>query len=614
MYEEFKEVYTIGQPLISVIIPAFNEAMYLEKLFQGLAEQSYPRSCFEIIIADNGSTDKTQQIASEYADRLITVPAGKTVAAVRNAGAELAKGQLFAFLDADCVPDKEWLEMGARAFTGGAKVFGNKIGIPEDAGWIERAWFTRHVPMIRNVAYINSANFFVAKKLYMLVGGFDENLISGEDYDICQRIKKVGYAVESHPEIAVVHLKNPTTISAFVKRECWHGIGSLQSFNLTTVDKPLLFTLIFLCATLGQFVGIILRDIFLIAGSSILIFFLLLLSAAYNVKRSKNFNYYLHIVLLYYFYFFGRTGSIVKFVINRFDFDYVINILYYRCAAIVGSVNKFMGLNPSNLRILCYHSIADLKEGQLYPASNVLLSEFKKQMRFLQDSGFNSVSFEQLDSYLRGETKLPSKSFLVTFDDGFKNVKENALPILISHGFNAIVFITTDWLGCQNKFNFVEWHRFMKDHGGQACVQNIDSDFLPFTPSEVQQLANIDNVMVASHGCSHQPYMKMSPIAQMKQFSRSRELLEELSGHSVSHFAYPNGAYNQDSFAIAVKKYPFVYGVSKGIVKRGAAHAGCPINRHSINMHHSLDDFSVQMWGGYDPFRYLIELFSIFLK
>lgn len=94
----------------SVIIPAHNEEKYIVKALTALKKQNLPRSEFEIIVVDNNSTDNTRSVAeSADADKVVTeVKIGTNFA--RQRGFEESRGDIIAFLDADCQPPPEWLE------------------------------------------------------------------------------------------------------------------------------------------------------------------------------------------------------------------------------------------------------------------------------------------------------------------------------------------------------------------------------------------------------------------------------------------------------------------------------------------------------------------------
>ena len=95
---------------ISVVIPAHNEESFIGSVLKALNNQSIPRNEYEIIVIDNNSTDKTIEVAKQLgADKIIKeLRQGTNIA--RQRGVEASKGEIVAFLDADCVPPSSWLE------------------------------------------------------------------------------------------------------------------------------------------------------------------------------------------------------------------------------------------------------------------------------------------------------------------------------------------------------------------------------------------------------------------------------------------------------------------------------------------------------------------------
>src|SRR5690554_6021239 len=120
----------MNQPqLISVIIPVFNDTLGIVKTLRGLARQTFPKETVEVIVVDNGS-DQPLSLSNEYpfSVQVIRCEIPGSYAA-RNAGVAVARGDIFAFTDADCIPCEYWLEKGiARLLDGRDKwVVGGEV-------------------------------------------------------------------------------------------------------------------------------------------------------------------------------------------------------------------------------------------------------------------------------------------------------------------------------------------------------------------------------------------------------------------------------------------------------------------------------------------------------
>lgn len=100
---------------LSIIVPAWNAERTLRAVLEGLLSQSCPRDRYEVLLVDNGSTDRTRAIAEEYEGvRLLTEEEEGSYAA-RNRALQVARGSIIAFTDADCAVDPDWLAQLAEA-------------------------------------------------------------------------------------------------------------------------------------------------------------------------------------------------------------------------------------------------------------------------------------------------------------------------------------------------------------------------------------------------------------------------------------------------------------------------------------------------------------------
>jgi len=303
-------------PFVSIIVPTFNEAKYIRYCLDSLKNLSYPAGLFEIIIVDNGSTDNTLEICREYSDLIYSCP-GVTIAALRNYGVNKAAGTVYAFIDADCVADKDWLSTAITLVGKENCITGSKYLVPQNGTWIEKTWFSQKTKGRREVPYINSGNLIVPGSVFKRVGGFKESLKTGEDYEFCLRASKEAKII-SDEDIKVTHLGNPKTIRQFLRREIWHGIGALGSLKIKFLDKPLIGTVAFFILTVFQIVGIFLDDRrLLFIYSTLLIVLLLSITVSWRKKYIASFVQGLQLFLLYYVYYFGRSISLLYIITGK---------------------------------------------------------------------------------------------------------------------------------------------------------------------------------------------------------------------------------------------------------------------------------------------------------
>ena len=212
---------------VSIVIPALNEEQYLPGLLESIELQLSGRPIeYEVLVADNGSVDRTRAIAEERGARVVFCD-GLTVGAARNRATEATEGEALVFLDADMLLLEGWWPALKRLLSDlhadSRQIVGGSVAAPPSAGWIGRAWFPPRRDSSRSVRYVGSGHMITSRTLFDELGGFSSQLRSGEDYELCQRARASGARVHKDHRLAAYHLGVPTSLSAFVRRELWHG-------------------------------------------------------------------------------------------------------------------------------------------------------------------------------------------------------------------------------------------------------------------------------------------------------------------------------------------------------------------------------------------------------
>lgn len=216
----------------SVIIPARNEEKHIGRCLDSLCRLRFDLSCIEVIVADNGSADRTVEIAQAYSDRLditvLQIPA-VAVGRVRNDAAQAARGSFLAFVDADCEVEENWLRDATDLLDSGAGVIGAPYKLPSRAAWPARVWADRFDrAKSGNVSFVPAGNLLIRANAFWKIGGFNEIIRSNEDVEFCCRARALGFEAIADSRLSVVHHGAERNLSHFVRRQFWHGSGVLN--------------------------------------------------------------------------------------------------------------------------------------------------------------------------------------------------------------------------------------------------------------------------------------------------------------------------------------------------------------------------------------------------
>lgn len=117
---------TMRSDVVSVIIPVYNGAAVIGPCLEAVFRQELPRTAYEVLVVDNGSTDGTVDVVRRYPVRLATESVRSSYAA-RNTGVRLARGRVLAFTDQSCRPSPRWLSAAFQVLTQGADAVGGHI-------------------------------------------------------------------------------------------------------------------------------------------------------------------------------------------------------------------------------------------------------------------------------------------------------------------------------------------------------------------------------------------------------------------------------------------------------------------------------------------------------
>lgn len=238
--------------------------------------------------------------------------------------------------------------------------------------------------------------------------------------------------------------------------------------------------------------------------------------------------------------------------------------------------------------VIGYHGVSDAGSTEWGPQNyDIEASEFEKQISKF-DKICNIVSLTEIVDWILGEGKIPKNSVALTFDDGYQNFIDYALPILEKYSAPATVYVSTSLINSEPNVQFEhrlfaaissaqtisvespyisintevdniksmrKAYNYLSTQYKQLCENkrekligklgegNIESGHL-LTSNDIKQLGKHPLLSVGSHSHEHIAHSGLSKERQMLNIQKSQEELEQLLGKSVEHFSYPYGSFD----------------------------------------------------------------------
>src|SRR5690554_402086 len=200
-------------PFVSIIIPTYHDWNRLQICLDALKNQTYPQSCFEIIIVNNNPSDKpptTLTMASNFKFLEESLPGSY---AARNKALAIAKGSIYAFTDSDCQPEADWLAVAVDFFKSNPqydRIGGNiqmiiKDEIPTWPEIYEKAFAFQQSEFVKRQGMAATGNMIAKKIVFDAIGVFDQRLMSGGDAEWGIRANNNGFRIAYVDQCIVWH-------------------------------------------------------------------------------------------------------------------------------------------------------------------------------------------------------------------------------------------------------------------------------------------------------------------------------------------------------------------------------------------------------------------------
>ena len=230
---------TAGRPAISVVIPHLNQPEALGRCLAALMQGQ--RRPDEVIVVDNGSEVLPQAICDAHPGVRLLQEAEPGPGPARNRGVAAARGDILAFIDADCIAGPGWLATAEAAMRDPtATILGGSVGIaladPARPGMVEAyesLYAYRMDLYIRRQNFTGTGNLVVRRAAFDAVGPFG-GLSIAEDRDWGQRATAMGYRIRHVPEMRVLHPARPDMAALMLKwdRQIAHDFAAVPTRRL----------------------------------------------------------------------------------------------------------------------------------------------------------------------------------------------------------------------------------------------------------------------------------------------------------------------------------------------------------------------------------------------
>lgn len=192
-----------------------------------------------------------------------------------------------------------------------------------------------------------------------------------------------------------------------------------------------------------------------------------------------------------------------------------------------------------SLPVLLYHAVSPVARDH----NTVEAAAFAEQMAWLANTR-HPLTLQEAQTALH-QKQVPEGAVLVTFDDGYKDILEYAVPVLLQYHIPAVFFLLIEALGSTNYWN-----------PRDAVLRNH------LTPHEVQSLAALPGMNIGAHGFTHQRVTRFASYRIAAEMAGAQAGLQELTGQPVSAYAYPFGGFSDEAMRQAARYFSLAFSAS----------------------------------------------------
>jgi glycosyltransferase involved in cell wall biosynthesis/peptidoglycan/xylan/chitin deacetylase (PgdA/CDA1 family) len=504
---------------LSVVVPTRNRRdVLILRTLPAMFDQQIPADEAEIIVVVDGATDGTalalRELKSPFSLGIIE-QSNRGPSAARNAGIRSARGDVVLFIDDDilCGPDLFRKHIEAHAGQVRSVVYGRLSIAPESPPSVlkfaNEAWYEQYYARIESQNGLKLpqndyliSNSSIPRATLLECGGFDETMTAKEDYELALRLWKMGLRFIYQPDArAFEYFQKPVQ---YVLRNDGKAFGET---DILLSRKHPEYRPYSAQAGVGKiaWLKILYRRIF----------------AALPFDPVGVLNFPLSI-----------CDRLCRFQIMRRVSRHLLgagrSVVEFRSALRqIGSWQNLKREFGMRLPVLLYHHVGPERPGTMLGLT-VSAETFERHVRRLAHRGYVGICPTDWLRWRQEGKGLPEKPVLITFDDGYEDLVEYALPVLRRYGFGGAVYVVTKQLGGSNAWD---------EARGWGTLRLMTAEQIIFWASH--------GIEFGAHSRNHADLTSLTEEELTEEVVGSRRDLELLLGSRVASFAYPYGFRNQ---------------------------------------------------------------------
>ncbi len=218
-----------------------------------------------------------------------------------------------------------------------------------------------------------------------------------------------------------------------------------------------------------------------------------------------------------------------------------------------------------------YHRVLEEEPEKESRWHYVTVTEFRKQMSMIDRLGFTPITFSDYQLFVEDKLTLPSKPIIITFDDGYLDTLENAIPVLNELNMRAVIFVMGN-----RKLKSARWDEV------------DDFDTCPLMTDE--QIRTVQNMgfEIGAHSLDHYPLTGLSEEDIVYEVSRSKQAIENVLGKPILTFSYPYGSVD-DRVKKIVSNSGFLFAC--GVYSGAARFSQTMMDFRRLAIHHETSRF-----------------------